>query len=209
MLFRKLIVAAATSLAALAAVAAPVITPAYTTTGINVLGEVNAAEYTLDMTFKLDDLSGWRKLVDFNNRADDAGLYVYWDQLAFATTSDTLVWGSGTAGTDLGTRLTLTRDNTGLVSAYINGAFQLSFNDVSNVAVFGTTGGQTSAWILADDVQFDSREQAAGTLTSFKVYNHALTANEIAAVPEPESMALVAAGLMTALTLSRRRQNKA
>ena len=39
----KLIVAAATSFAALAAVAALVITPAYTTTGINVLGEVNAS----------------------------------------------------------------------------------------------------------------------------------------------------------------------
>ena len=63
MLFHQTVVAAATSFAALAAVAAPVITPAYTTTGINVLGEVNASEYTLDMTFKLDDLSGWRKLV--------------------------------------------------------------------------------------------------------------------------------------------------
>ena len=90
------------------------------------------------------------------------GLYVYWDQLAFATTPDDLVWGSGTSGTGVGTRLTLTRDNAGLVSAYINGAFQLSFNDVSNVAVFSSTGGQTSAWILADDVQFNSREQTSG-----------------------------------------------
>lgn len=209
MLFRKLIVAAATSFAALAAVAAPVITPAYTTTGINVLGEVNAAEYTLDMTFKLDDIRGWRKLIDFSDRGADAGLYIYWDQVVFYKLDDTQVRSWDTIGSEFGTRVTVTRDNSGVVSAYANGALKFSFTDTENAAVFSNVGGQTSAWIMADDFVTDFTEQSAGTLTSFKVYNHALTANEIAAVPEPESMALVAAGLMTALTLSRRRQNKA
>lgn len=209
MKIRHIASAVLSALAISSAFAAPVITPAYTSTGINMLGEINASEYTLDMTFSLDNISGWRKIVDFNNRAEDTGLYLYWDQLSFAAPSDTLISGSGTTGAEFGTRVTLTRDNTGLFSAYVNGAFQLSFNDTSNTAVFGSTGGQTSAWLLADDVLFDSREQASGTLTSVKVFDHALSAREVAAVPEPETMALVAAGLLTAFSLSRRRQNKA
>jgi hypothetical protein len=209
MTIRHTIVAALSGLTLTAALAAPVITPVTTSTGVNMLGEINASEYTLDMTFSLNNISGWRKIVDFNNRTDDAGLYLYWDQVSFATTSETLINGSGTAGAESGTRLTLTRDNTGLVSAYLNGAFQLSFNDITNAAVFGSTGGQTSAWLLADDVLFDSREQASGIITSVKVFDHALSAREIAAVPEPETMALVAAGLLTAFTLGRRRQHKA
>jgi hypothetical protein len=209
MTIRNFVAAALSSLTIASAFAAPVITPVTTSTGVNMLGEINASEYTLDMTFKLNDISGWRKIVDFGNRAEDTGLYLYWDQVFFANTADSAVNGFGTAGAETGTRLTLTRDNTGLVSTYLNGAFQLSFNDTGNVAVFGSTGGQTSAWLLADDVLFDSREQASGTITSVKVFDHALSAREIAAVPEPETMALVAAGLLTAFTLGRRRQHKA
>lgn len=208
MTLRNIIAATLGSLAIASAFAAPVITPVTTESGINMLGEVNASEYTLDITFSLNNIMGWRKIVDFNNRTDDAGLYLYWDKVSFATTSESWFDGFGSAGAESGTRLTLTRDNTGVVSAYLNGSFQLSFNDSTNKAVFGSSGGQTSAWLLADDVLFDGREQPTGTITSVKVFDHALTANQIAAVPEPETMALVAAGLLTAFTLGRRRQHK-
>lgn len=206
MKFRHIVASALTSLAAVSALATPLVTPQYTTTGINMLGEIGASDYTLDMTFKLDDLSGWRKVVDFKNRTDDAGLYLYWDQLSFATSSGDIFATTNTAGSTLGTRVTLTRDNTGLVNAYVNGALQISFNDTTNSAVFGTSGGQTSAWLLADDMLFGSREQPSGTLSSVKVYDHALSPREVAAVPEPEALALAAAGVLAAVTLRRRRQ---
>lgn len=208
MKLRHLIAASVATLAAASAMATPIVTPVYTSTGIDMLGEINASEYTLDMTFKLDDLAGWRKVVDFSNRTSDAGLYLYWDQLSFATDSNVFST-TTTAGSTVGTRITLTRDGTGLVNAYVNGALQLSFNDAANNAVFTTTGGQTSAWLLADDATTGFAEQSGGTISSIKVYDHALSAREVAAVPEPESMALVGAGLLTVFSLSRRRQNKA
>ncbi|HET8871454.1 MAG TPA: LamG-like jellyroll fold domain-containing protein [Aquabacterium sp.] len=208
MKLRHFIAASVATLAAASAMAAPIVTPVYTTTGIDMLGEINASEYTLDMSFQLDDLSGWRKVVDFSDRTSDAGVYLYWDQLGFATDSDAF-YVSSTAGSSVGTRVTLTRDSSGLFSAYVNGALQFSFNDSANNAVFTTTGGQTSAWLLADDATTGFAEQSAGTISSIKVYDHALSAREIAAVPEPESVALVGAGLLTLISLGRRRQNKA
>ncbi|MDE2433432.1 MAG: PEP-CTERM sorting domain-containing protein [Burkholderiales bacterium] len=207
MKLRHLIAASVATLAAASAMATPIVTPVYTSTGIDMLGEINASEYTLDMTFSLDDIRGWRKIVDFSNQSEDAGLYLYWDSLAFYTSNDETFWGGGT-NAEFGTRITLTRDGTGLVNAYVNGALQLSFNDAANNAVFTTTGGQTSAWLLADDATTGFAEQSGGTISSIKVYDHALSAREVAAVPEPESMALVGAGLLTVFSLSRRRQNK-
>lgn len=197
----------ASTLLASAALAAPLSTPLYTTTGVNLLGEVNASEYTVDLEFSLDSTSYWRKIVDFQNRADDAGLYINDDQVVFATSSTDLVYG-GFTGALFGTRLTLTRDASGLVSTYVNGALRFSFLDSGNTAVFTAPGGQTSAWLMADDVQWGGNEQASGWLNSVRIYGRALNATEVAAVPEPQTLALAGVGLLT-LGALRRRQKKA
>lgn len=200
--------AALTTLVVSGAMAAPVITPAWTDSGIQMLGEINASEYTLDLTFNLHYTSYWHKIVDFKDRVEDAGVYLQDDQLVFAQPDTSLVYGSGLAGAVSGTRITMTRDNTGLFSAYLNGGLQFSFLDSANAAVFNTNAGQTSAWLLADDVNWGGNEQTIGTLTSVKVFDRALSAREIAAVPEPETYALLVAGLLTVGTLSRRRQTQ-
>lgn len=201
----KIAAAALTSLVVTGAMAAPVITPVWTDSGINMVGEINASEYTLDLSFNLHYTSAWHKIVDFKDRVEDAGVYLQNDKLVFVQPDTSEVHGS-LAGAASGTRLTLTRDNTGLFSAYLNGGLQFSFLDTANAAVFNTNGGQTSAWLLADDVNWGGNEQAVGTLTSVKVFNYAMSANQIAAVPEPETYALLAAGLLTVASLSRRRQ---
>src|SRR4051794_3466815 len=43
--------------------------------GPNVSGVINPTNYSIEMYFSITDVSGFRKIIDFNNRASDFGLY--------------------------------------------------------------------------------------------------------------------------------------
>src|SRR5262249_27264997 len=43
--------------------------------GPNVSNAVDAATYSIEMLFRIDDPSGYRRLLDFKNRTSDNGLY--------------------------------------------------------------------------------------------------------------------------------------
>ena len=57
-------------------------------------------------------------------------------------------------------------------------------------------------WLMGDDAG-DATEQWQGLLAGVRIYDSALTADEIAAIPEPSSLALLSLGLL--VILGRRR----
>ena len=137
--------------------------------GIELSSGVNASNYTIEMHVKLASVSGYNKLIDFQNLAQDTGLYVLNGQLDFYTfAAGTTV--SITANTAFD--LVLTRNSsTKLVTGYVNGVKQFSFTDSTNAAVF--TG---PAWFCRDDNHTSDKEASAGVLTRLRIYNGPLSA---------------------------------
>jgi hypothetical protein len=187
--------------------------------GLSLSSALTAAQsstYTIDLSFEFDTLGGYRKILDFKNRASDNGLYnrstalVYYN-FAFGPT------GALTPGTY--TRVDLTRDNSsGLVVGYINGVQQLSFTDSTSDAVFSAANNIINFFM--DDNVTSGSESSSGSVNQIRIYDSALDASSVAALggpkstatvtPEPSGLTMVATGLgavaLGARRFSRRRR---
>ncbi len=163
-----------------------------------------ATDYSIAMRFSLDNLSGYRKLIDFVNRASDNGFYNLNSALDFypvAAGSTTYLPGQEIS-------VVLTRDGaTGLVSAYLNGVLQLSFTDSSNLAVATTAGGFAHFNLFQDDLVTSGGEASSGFADEVNFFQGALTAAEVpgALIPEPATVAFLLLGGLAAGMIRRRR----
>lgn len=186
--------------------------------GVSLLNVINGGEYTIDTTFRLDVTAYWRKLVDFKARGSDNGLYENDGRISFYTDS-LLTDGSSTnfvPGQDI--RLTITRSAGNIVTAYLNGAEEFSFDDAAGDAVFN--GNDHVANFFFDDLVSNGYERSPGVVRYIQVFNHALSADDVIAlgdarivgdtptgnVPEPTTVALMLAGAMTVTSLMKRRR---
>ena len=163
----------------------------------------NPAEYSILLDFSFSILNGYRRILDFKNRASDTGLY----NLATAVNFYNVASGGAVFAPDTPARLVITRDAaTGLVTAYVNGLTQISFIDGSNLAVFDA--GNAIMHFFIDDLAAPN-EASAGRVSEIAIYDTALPAADVAVlggpiVPEPGSGLLCLSGLATCLGARRR-----
>lgn len=166
-----------------------------------VLGSV----YTIDTVVALDEVGGYRKLVDFKALGSDNGFYLLFGQLNFYPV-DT---GSANTIPNQWARFTLTRDAAGLTSGYVNGVQQWQFDDNgSQLATFSAAGNVAHFFI--DDFVTAQGEASAGKVDYIALYDTALSAAEvgqISAVPEPTSYAMMLAGLAGLALWTKRRKH--
>lgn len=167
---------------------------------------VDGADYSIEIRLSFDDNSTtnnntWLKIIDFKNLTSDDGLYSYLS--SGARTLDYCVCGTqhnGSADLFSGGRLVdvlLTRDKTSqMVTGYANGVEQFSFVDVTGSAVFGSN---VINFVRDDNVV--TGEASSGFVDSIRVYDGA-----IAPVPEPETYAMMLAGLGLLGVMTRRRK---
>ena len=174
--------------------------------GFSLNNAISGADYTIDMTFSLTDLSSgarWRKLLDFNGLANDAGLYIHNRLLEANFAGDHI--GIFTFTANQSATVELTRNNaTKVVTGSANGVQQFSFIDSNNVAVFNTLGG--AIHFFEDDRATSGSESSGGIVTNIKVTN--------SSSPVPEASITVSLGLLLALglggfTLAARKKKKA
>ena len=159
------------------------------------LTESLGSVYTIDLSFSFSALSGWQKIADFSNLSSDNGLYSLGASLSsFVSGIQTI--GGPLVANEL-SRVTLTRDAQNQVSVYANGVFAGSFSDMS--LAFAST---QSTKFFVDDVASSQREASAGVVKYIRTYNSALTSAQVASlatplapVPEPETYAMLLAGL--------------
>ena len=174
--------------------------------------EFTPANYSIELSFKFDSNLGTNKILDFHNLTSDPGLYAQDGRLTFApaASSGLLDFTPG-----MNVHVVLTRDGaTNLVTAYVNGQQRFSFYDNGSLA--SPPGQSNKLGIFLDETA--NGQSSGGTLNYLRVFNGALTGNEVNAlylgappigVPEPSTFGLVAVGIVavTVRTLRRRKRS--
>jgi hypothetical protein len=170
---------------------------------LDTTGLIPANDYSLELVFELTGNSGWRRLVDSLDRTSDAGFYIDPNHnLSFYPDGGTSAPFAANTFYDV----FVTVDSSDVVTGYFSGVQQFSRTSASmdirtNFLGFfldNTAGGGQGEW-------------SGGNVALIKVFNSALTAQQVAAetedpfqgtAPEPASWMLMLAG--AAVILKRR-----
>lgn len=158
--------------------------------GLSLSNALDGSNYSLSMTFDLNDLSGYRKLVDFNGLADDAGLYLFDNSLNFFP----VALGTFSVAANQDVTVNLARDGvTQVVTGSVNGTQQFSFVDTTGIAVFKTAN--STIHFFEDDNATGQNEASGGIVRNITINSDA------GGAPVPEASTTVSFGLLLALGL--------
>ena len=141
-------------------------------------GVIPTNNYSIAVQFRLENVDGYRRLVDFSTGATDRGLYDLSGQLNFyplvtGTASPPPIEANSYA------HVVLTRDAaTSRVVGYVDGKEEIAFDDTGGDAVFLP---DTPVRFFKDD-NIIGGEESAGAVARIRVYDGALTAAEVAAI---------------------------
>lgn len=157
-------------------------------------GLIAGDSYSIALNFNFAPLNnGWQKIVDFNDLVPDSGFYTYENKLNFYP----IVSGSTPLIVNTNVDVVITRDSSSnIFTAYLNGVQELTFTDSSSLAVFGSANNIIH--FFEDDASTNSREAAPGVVNSIRIWDGALSANEVAnfsTVPVPAAVWLFGSGL--------------
>lgn len=140
--------------------------------GPNVRGAfANRGLYSVELFFSLDQVGGYRRVLDFKNGTDEDGLYLYNGDISFFGQSKT-------ADTNLKpgqmTHLVISRDGAQRVRAYVNGSEVFSFNDSQTAdAIFSKTDG------IARFFRDNGNEASAGFVDFIRLYDRVVDTTEV------------------------------
>lgn len=131
-------------------------------------GVIPTSAYTIVVLFRFDAVSGFRRIIDFQNGFSDTGLYNLNGNLNFfGSTTGTGNPITPSSGGDPYHEVVLTRDSAGEVVGYVDGAEQLRFDDASGAAVIHP--GQTLRFFKDDNSI--SGEESAGAVAAIRLYD--------------------------------------
>lgn len=129
--------------------------------------------YSLVLFLRLENINGYRKLIDYNNLAGDPGVYVKDAQLNLYPID---IHPSATWQTNKYTQLVMTRDATSQVKLYQDGVLLIDANDGSNVTSLNSTD---SLHFMLDDAASSGVENSAGAVARIMVFDEVLNQQQI------------------------------
>ena len=140
-------------------------------------GVIPNDSYSIAVQFRLQDVTGYRRLVDFSTSSSDRGLYDLSGQLNFYPIA---TGGSSPPPIPANTyvHVVLTRDAAGQVTGYVDGDRQIGFADAGGDAVFQPG---SDVRFFKDDAVIGG-EESAGAVARIRVYDGALTPAEVAEI---------------------------
>lgn len=139
-------------------------------------GVLSGSSYTIVLLFRFDTLSNYAKIIDYNNRSQEHGLYYQSGQLQYWPDSPI---SEGTVAAGVYAQVVLTRASTDSVKGYVDGVEKFSFEDPSGKALPDVN---QSLHFFHDDLQGNLIEFSAGAVARIRLYNGALSASEVAAL---------------------------
>lgn len=135
----------------------------------NFLGET----YSIELYFVFDELSSWKRVVDWKNRKTDKGAYVYYGQLNFY---NLLYSTEAPVRAKEYTYYVITRDSASKqVLIYTDAEVKINFTDSNNDAVIDADGVLN---FFYDDLAVPN-EAASGAVAMLKLYDYALDSTAI------------------------------
>ncbi len=144
--------------------------------------------YTIEMTVKFSPTGNYHKLIGFNDllvpgtpgSTSDDGIYITPDdpvdngQIVYRLGGVSTYFGSPTIDSSTWYHLTFVRDASHLISLYVNGVLQASFDD-SAKDFLPKAGNGNVIHFFRDE----GTEEVAGSIAKLSIYNRVLTAAEI------------------------------
>jgi hypothetical protein len=119
-------------------------------------------QYTMEITFRFDDVASWQKIIDFKKRSSDNGLYVYNGQLQFYNFGI-----GGTVQPGQMVRVRLEREKASkTVRGFVDDQKVFEFVDAADDAVFDNE----AAFFFVDDF-VTGGEEAPGAVTRLRVWD--------------------------------------
>jgi hypothetical protein len=175
----------------------------------------NPGLYSLELFFSLDQMSGYRRVVDWKNGTDEDGLYFDDGDLNFY--GQNLTVDTNLAAGQLA-HVVVTRDGNQRVRVFFNGTERISFADgVTKDGVFSGPDG------IARFFRDNGNEASAGFVDFIRIYDRVLDGSDVTAlynngtplrdfiaptpgVPEPGTWAMMLTGFGLASIAVRRRR---
>ncbi len=151
----------------------------------------NTANYAIEMRLSVNDsLSGWNKLIDFQELSSDNGFYLKDDNFNFYVSGSNPVGGPVILNEFFDFAFVR---SAGIITTYFNGVALTAFNDSSNQAV-------SSSNILnffEDDFATGQGESFIGAVDYIRIHDDASTfgSQPTASIPEPSILAIFALGI--------------
>lgn len=137
---------------------------------VSTVGVIPPTTYTIVVDFRLTDVSGYRRILDFKNATSDNGLYDLDGQLVFYSTAN----GSQSpppitpsAHGDPYHEVTLSRDDSGQVIGTVDGSEQFRFDDTASDA---TLDPDQILRFFKDD-NATPGEESAGAVSDIRLYD--------------------------------------
>ena len=137
--------------------------------------EVSPDVYTIVVLFRVSAPEGFVRLIDFKNSTADTGLYGQAGLLSFYN----FAGGTSPVIDTTFVQVALTRASNGTVVGYVDDAQQFSFTDSSSQ---GVLLDETLRFFQDNTSGGSSNEASPGAVARIRLYNKALTAEEVAAL---------------------------
>jgi hypothetical protein len=136
-------------------------------------GEVPTDAYSIVMLFRLSEIGGYDRLIDFKNGTADSGLYLQAGFLRFHPLSGL---GSKVIANNEYAQVVVTRAADGVVQGFVDGVQQWQFTDTTGD---GLISPNTLRFFLDNSSGGVTTEHSAGAVARIRLFNRPLSRTEI------------------------------
>lgn len=130
--------------------------------------------YSIELLFKFENLSGWKRIIDYKNRTSDTGVYIKDGKVSFY---NEVIDPEVSFSANEYAHFIITRNSADnkLLSMYVNGQMINSFVDETDLAVLSA---DNILRFFQDDLVVNN-EASAGEVALIRLYNYALSATQV------------------------------